>query len=219
MTLQEQITKMQEQMLPLIPGEVLQLLMKKTEELVNSGIAERALKTGEKIPEIILPNAENKLVSVSEYLNSGPVVISFYRGGWCPYCNLELKALQDNLQEIKALGANLIAISPETPDHSLSTSQKHNLQFEVLSDVGNKVSKKFNLVFNLAEELRPIYKQFNFDIPSYNGNDSWELPIPATYIVNSDGIIENCYVDANYTTRMEPADIIESLKKIKIKSV
>lgn len=214
MLLEMQIKKMQEQMLPKIPENVLNLLQSKTQELINSGIADKAFKKGNKIPQITLKNAHNNLINVNELLKDGPVVISFYRGGWCPYCNLELKALQENLEEIESTGAKLIAITPELPDKSLTTSEKHKLEFEVLSDVGNKISKQFGLEFKLAEELHGIYKQFNFNIHDYNGDDSWSLPIPATYIINKEGVITDCFVNANYTTRMEPAAILDALKKL-----
>jgi len=214
MLLKDEIQKMQEAMLPQIPEDVLKLLFSKIEELVNSGIAERSLNEGDEIPQINLPNAVGKTINVNSMLKDGPVVISFYRGAWCPYCNLELKALQNALPEIKSLDAQLIAISPNTPDNSISSIEKHGLEFEVLTDAGNKIAKEFRLVFNLAEELHPIYQQFNFDIPKYNGDESWELPIPATYIVNTDGKIVHAFVNADYTKRMEPTEIISKLKEL-----
>ena len=214
MLLKDEIQKMQEAMLPQIPEDVLKLLFSKIEELVNSGIAERTLSEGDEIPQINLPNAVGKTMNVNSMLKDGPVVLSFYRGAWCPYCNLELKALQNALPEIKSLDAQLIAISPNTPDNSISSIEKHGLEFEVLTDAGNKIAKEFRLVFNLAEELRPIYKQFNFDVPKYNGDESWELPIPATYIVNTDGKIVHAFVNADYTKRMEPTEIISKLKEL-----
>jgi peroxiredoxin len=216
MLLKDEIQKMQEAMLPQIPEDVLKLLFSKIEELVNSGIAERTLTEGDEIPQIILPNAVGKTINVNSMLKDGPVVISFYRGAWCPYCNLELSALQKALPEIKALDAQLIAISPNTPDNSISSIEKHGLEFEVLTDAGNKIAKEFRLVFNLAEELRPIYQQFNFDIPKFNGDESWELPIPATYIVNTDGKIVHAFVNADYTKRMEPTEIISKLKELTV---
>ena len=216
MLLKDEIQKMQEAMLPQIPEDVLKLLFSKIEELVNSGIAERTLTEGDEIPQIILPNAVGKTINVNSMLKDGPVVISFYRGAWCPYCNLELKALQQALPEIKALDAQLIAISPNTPDNSMSSIEKHGLEFEVLTDAGNKIAKEFKLVFNLAEELRPIYKQFNFDISKFNGDESWELPIPATYIVNTDGKIVHAFANADYTQRMEPTEIINKLKELTV---
>jgi peroxiredoxin len=214
MLLKDEIQKMQEAMLPQIPEDVLKLLFSKIEELVNSGIAERTLNEGDEIPQINLPNAVGKTINLNSMLKDGPVVISFYRGAWCPYCNLELKALQNALPEIKSLDAQLIAISPNAPDNSISSIEKHGLEFEVLTDAGNKIAKEFRLVFNLAEELRPIYKQFNFDIPKYNGDESWELPIPATYIVNIDDKIVHAFVNADYTQRMEPTEIISKLKEL-----
>ena len=214
MLLKDEIQKMQEAMLPQIPEDVLKLLFSKIEELVNSGIAERTLNEGDEIPQINLPNAVGKTIDVNSMLKDGPVVISFYRGAWCPYCNLELKALQNALPEIKSLDAKLIAISPNTPDNSISSIEKHGLEFEVLTDAGNKIAKEFRLVFNLADELRPVFKQFNFDVPKYNGDESWELPIPATYIVNTDGKIVHAFVNADYTKRMEPTEIISKLKEL-----
>jgi len=216
MLLKDEIQKMQEAMLPQIPGDVLKLILGKTEELVNSGIAERTLTEGDEIPQINLPNAVGKTIDVNSLLKEGPLVINFYRGAWCPYCNLELNALQKALPEIKSLDAQLIAISPNTPDNSISSIEKHGLEFEVLTDAGNNIAKEFRLVFNLAEELRPIYQQFNFDIPKYNGDESWELPIPATYIVNTDGKIAHAFVNADYTQRMEPTEIINKLKELTV---
>ena len=136
-----------------MPEEALKAFMEATENLVKSGIAEMALNVGDRLPDFTLPNAKGEAVSSAELLKSGPLVINFYRGGWCPYCNLELNALQKAVPQIDALGTRLVAISPELPDKSLSTAEKNSLTFEVLSDKGNAVSKTFGLVFALAEEL------------------------------------------------------------------
>ena len=123
--------------------------------------------------------------------------------------------MQLALPEIEALGAQLVTVSPELPDKSLSTAEKNALAFEVLSDVGNKVARDFGLVFSLAEELRPIYASFGIDIPAYNGDDTFELPMPATYVIDTDGTILHAFVDADYTSRLEPAEIVEILKTTK----
>ena len=123
--------------------------------------------------------------------------------------------MQLTLPEIKALGAQLVTVAPELPDKSLSTAEKHALAFEVLSDVGNKVARDFGLVFSLAEELRPIYASFGIDIPAYNGDDTFELPMPATYVIDTNGTILHAFVDADYTSRLEPAEIVEILKTTK----
>ena len=212
MSLKHEIEVMQQELLPQIPKAVLETLLATTEKLVQSGITDKSLKKGDKAPSFTLPNATGKSVNSSEFLKDGPLVVSFYRGGWCPYCNVEFHALQQAFPEMEGLGVKLVAISPQTPDNSLSTYEKHALTFEVLSDVGNRVARDFGLVFALAKEVRPIYKEFSFDIPAHNGDDSFELPIPATYVIAPDGMIVYSFVDADYSHRAEPADIIEVLK-------
>jgi peroxiredoxin len=214
MSLKHEIEIMQQELLPQIPKEVLETLLATTEKLVQSGIADKSFKKGDKAPSFTLPSATGKSVNSSELLKDGPLVVSFYRGGWCPYCNVEFHALQQAFPEMKELGAKLVAISPQTPDNSLSTYEKHALTFEVLSDVGNRVARDFGLVFALAEEVRPIYKEFSFDIPAYNGDDSFEIPIPATYVIAPDGMIVYSFVDADYSHRAEPTDIIKVLKEL-----
>ena len=150
------------------------------------------MKQGDTIPAFTLSDATGKQVSSDQILESGPVVISFYRGGWCPYCNLELWALQKALPEIKANNASLLAISPESPDHSLTTQEQYALKFPVLSDHKNQVAKKFGLVFELGSELVSLYKdKFEFDLVTINGTKNVELPIPATYVVDRE---KNCSV-------------------------
>ena len=212
MSLQEQISEMQQQMLPNFPAEVLAAMQNATEELIGSEIADKSLKVGDRIPDFALPNAMGNAVCVNDLLDNGPVVLNFYRGGWCPYCNLELHALQQALPEIESQGARLVAISPETPDHALTTAESHDLGFEVLSDAGNQVARKFGLVFTLAEELRPIYAGFGIDIPAYNGDETFELPMPATYVVSGDGIICYAFVNADYTKRAEPDEVVRALQ-------
>lgn len=214
MTLATDLQAYQAQFKTKAPAEVQGVMATATENLAASGIIDRSLKVGDRIPAITLPDATGKSFSVQEALAKGPVVIAFYRGGWCPYCNLELKALQNVLPEIKAAGATLIAISPETPDNSLSTQEKNELTFTVLTDDKNAVSRELGLVFALPEELRPIYSSFGINIPAYNGDESFELPVPATYVVAPDGSIVYAFADADYTKRAEPADVVSALKAI-----
>src|SRR6266404_8192805 len=153
-------------------------------ELAASGISQHALKAGDRVPDFRLPDARGDYVRLCDLLAKGPVVLSFYRGGWCPYCNLELRALQKVLPQITALGAQLVAISSQTPDESLSTAEKNELAFPVLSDVGSATAKAFGIAFDLAEELRPIYARFGHALPDKNGDESRVLPIPATYVID-----------------------------------
>lgn len=215
MSLQDQIIEFQKEFLKNVPDEVLKVILKATERLAQSGIANNSLKVGDKAPSFSLPGVNGKSVPSIQLIEKGPLVINFYRGGWCPYCNLELKAYQDILPEIEKLGAQLIAISPNLPDKSLSTKEKNSLAFEVLSDIGNKTAREFGLVFTLDDKIRPIYKQFGINIPEDNGDESYELPFPATYVVNSDGTIVLAFVDADYTKRLDPAEVIKALKTLK----
>ena len=184
------------------------------EKLHSSHTGESAISVGEIAPNFTLPDATGEVINLHDKLNEGPVVLSFYRGGWCPFCNLELQALQTLLPEIKALGANLVGISPETPDNSMTTVEKQQLQFDVLSDVGNKTARDYGLLFTVYEEMRPLYLKWGLDIPASNGDDSWELPVPATYIIDSNCVARAAHVDKDYTKRMEPEQILTALRSM-----
>lgn len=179
--------------------------------ILDSNIGENALRVGNAAKPFTLPNATGGQTNLSDLTSAGPVVLSFYRGGWCPYCNMEFKALNDIVPQIKELGAQLVGISPELPDQSMSTKEKHSLQFEVLSDVGNQVAKDYGIVMNVPERFRPYYLQWGLDVPKVNGDDSWELPIPATFIIDNQGTIRDRYINKDYRQRMEPEDIIKAL--------
>lgn len=194
--------------------ETIQTMLQATAELKASGIENRALAAGDRVPAFTLPNANGEPVRLTDLLDRGPVVLNFYRGGWCPYCNLELAALQAQLPDIQALGASLVAVSPEQPDKAAGTRARHQLEFEVLSDRGNRVSRQFGLVFTLPESIRTIYASFGTDLPAYNGDDRFELPLPATYVIRADGTIGYAFVDADYTRRMDPAEIIQVLRDL-----
>ena len=196
------------------PEKIKSVMATATTDLIESKLAEKSLGKGDKIPDFSLPNAVGEEVSLNSLLAKGAAVISFYRGGWCPYCNMELRALQQALPEIEAKGASLVAISPETPDASLSTKEKNELSFEVLSDRNNQLAKKLGLVFTLPESLRPIYKNFGIDIPAHNGEDTFELPLPATYVVAADGTVVYSFAHADYTKRLDPAEIINALDNL-----
>lgn len=213
MTLQQMITDLQAESLPNIPPEILQTMRQATQELVASGIAGKAVQPGEQAPGFTLSNTRGESVSLAPLLEKGPVVLNFYRGSWCPYCTLELKALHDALPEITALGASLLSISPNVVEKSADFADENPFDFDILSDVDNKVADKYRLVFTLADELRPIYEKFGVDLQAFDGNDRFELPMPATYVVRADGTIAAGFVHEDYTQRMEPADIIECLEQ------
>lgn len=176
--------------------------------LQESGAADQALNVGDTAPDFELPNALGETVQLFDLLRSGPVILSFYRGQWCPFCNLELRALQAAMGDIEEAGATLVAVSPNTPDTSLTTVEKHSLTFPVLSDHDSLVAKQFNLVYEMTRENIENYASKGRDIPEYNGTDKWELPIPATYVIDTDRVIRYAYVDFNHRRRAEPAEVV-----------
>ncbi|MCU7921163.1 MAG: AhpC/TSA family protein [Candidatus Thiodiazotropha sp. (ex Dulcina madagascariensis)] len=173
-----------------------------------------ALREGDQAKSFQLPNNKGGMTALADLLAQGPIVISFYRGGWCPYCNLEFKALNDILPTINELGAKLVGISPELPDNSMSTAERHQLKFEVLSDVGNVIAREYGVIMDVPASMRPLYLQWGLDVPAANGDDTWELPIPATYVIDGDGQVVFAYVNKNYTERSEPSEIVRALKSI-----
>ncbi|MEM9868834.1 MAG: peroxiredoxin-like family protein, partial [Bacteroidota bacterium] len=140
------------------------------------------------------------------------LIISFYRGGWCPYCNMELRALQKHADVLGQLGANLVAISPETPDNSLTTLEKNQLQFKILSDGDNHYAKKLNLTFQMPENLKEVYHSFGIHVDHHNGNSDFELPMPATYIIDTNRTVIYHFVPEDYTQRMDPEEIVAFLR-------
>lgn len=184
------------------PAEVMAAMETATAKLAASGLGNKTLKRGSHMPDFELPDATGKIVRSIDLRAKGALLISFYRGHWCPYCSLELKALQERLADITAKGATLVAISPQTPDQSLTTQQKHELRFPVLSDSGNKIARKFGLVYTLDEGLRPIYQAFGIDLNAHNGDSSFELPVPATYLVDKNGTVLDSYVNVDYRERL-----------------
>ncbi|WP_028283070.1 peroxiredoxin-like family protein [Olleya marilimosa] len=181
----------------------------------DSGILDNALNIGDKALDFTLKNHLNQDVSLYDQLKNGPVVLTWYRGGWCPYCNITLHYLQNKLADIKAEGATLLAITPELPDNSINTSEKNNLEFSVLSDVGNVIGKNYGVVFKLTPEVATIYND-GFGLNEKNGDASNQLPLAATYVINTKGIIQYAFLDADYTKRAEVLDILNVLKKLKL---
>jgi len=216
MSLTQDLANLAAQIADQMPDDVQAKMAAAAIDLTHSGITDQVLTEGDTMPRFTLPNATGQTIDSQVLLQSGPVVISFYRGGWCPYCNLELRALQQALPEIQKAGAQLVTISPQTPDNSLSTAEKHDLSFEVLSDVGNQVARQFGLVFRGCFKLRPIYQSLGIDLPAHNGDDSFELPIPATYIVNTNGKIVHAFVNVDYQQRQDPEGILTVLKNLKV---
>jgi peroxiredoxin len=213
-TLAQQIEEFQQNMSGRSPSDVGAALRAETERIIRSGVGAQAVKEGERAPDFALPDATGGKVQLADLLQRGPVVVTFYRGEWCPYCNLTLRAYLAVLPEITALGATLVAVSPQTPDNSLTTAEKKGLTFPVLSDVGNRVARQYGLVFALSAAARPFYTAIGSDLPAYNGDASWELPVPGTFVIASDGTVRLAFVDPDYTHRLEPAAIVAALRDL-----
>lgn len=185
-----------------------------TQKIAESDLIANALQVGDQAKDFTLKNALGKEVRLYDALKNGPVVLTWYRGGWCPYCNLTLNALQKELPKFQAAGATLFALSPEVPDSSLSTKEKNSLNFEVLSDLHNKVGKEYGIVYKLTDEVSERFNK-NFGLNKQNADESNELPLAATYIINKEGKITYAYLDADYRNRAEPIDITKALQEIK----
>lgn len=196
-----------------VPHSVIETMHRATAELIGSGAVQKALKAGDLLPDFTLADPEGNPVSSLGLLAKGPLVISFYRGVWCPYCNMELKALQAALPQFEALGAGLVAISPQNPVNSRKSVRQNNLTFPILSDPHNAVAAAFGLRFKMQDYLIELYKSLKNDLPAFNGDPSWTLPMPARFVVGQDGIILYAEVNPDYTRRPEPGDMLPALRR------
>jgi peroxiredoxin len=213
-TLSEQLEEYRVGWMQRVPPERRAMMERHIAHLVETGFGQRGKQVGDQAPAIVLPDAHGKSFDVASLLTKGPIVATFYRGGWCPYCNLELKAYQSLLPRFAAAGASLVAISPEKPDDTVSTAEKNALTFPVLSDVGQSVGKAFGIVYAFTEELRAVYDGFNRDIPATNGTpNDWSLPLSATYVIAPDGVILFADTSVDYRYRTDPLDVLSVLER------
>lgn len=192
--------------------ETVALVAAANERLAASGLLGRIRKQGDLFPAATLPDASGREVDLALRLRQGPLIISFYRGGWCPYCNLELRAYQVLLDDIRAAGGDLVAISPERPDDALSTAEKNDLSFMVLSDVDGRLAAALGIRFDLDDPIIGLYRKFGHDLPARNGDGRWSLPVPATFVVDREGTILLAHADPDYRNRLEPADALAALR-------
>ena len=197
-----------------VPAEVKQVYIDAEEEITLK-LPSPGLKVGDTAPDFTLQDAFGKKVSLSEELKKGPVVVTFYRGSWCPYCNLQLRAYQKNIKQFQKYGATLIAITPQQPDRSKDQLKKTPLDFEIVSDLDSKVAKDYKLFFKVPEALSKLYKErYDIDLEYFNGKDRKELPVPGTFIIDRNGVIQSAFAKVDYTARMEPQAIIDALANL-----
>ena len=202
-----------------VPRSVIDTMHRATEELIASGAAGQALKAGDIAPLFVLKEPGGKSVSAAELLAQGPLVVSFYRGVWCPYCNIELQALQEAVPAFRELGGNLAAISPQNAVNSRKSIRINGLDFPILSDPGNKTAAAFGLRFALPDYLIGLYKSLKNDLPAFNGDASWTLPMPGRFVIGKDRVIRYAEVNPDYTRRPEPADMLPALRSARVTRV
>lgn len=209
--LKQQIEELNENLAKQLPTEVLEVFGKSIQDLKTKNIEENSVATGDRFPDFSLPNTNNEIVKLQELLQNGKVIVAFFRGSWCPYCNLELKALQDSLKKIIGRKAILVAISPQTPDYSEELKGTHILDFELLTDKNNTLAKKLGISFGLQDYVIPTYGSLGIDLSEYNENHNNELPVPAVFLIDTNGSITYKFVDANYMNRINIKELIEQL--------
>ena len=212
MSLKEELGAFAQQISENAPQEVLETMGAEIGKLAESGIMNTALKVGDKAPDFELKDSAGSPINLGDLTEKGAVVISFNRGNWCPFCNIEFKHLQNTVNEIKNAGANLVVISPQLQEKSAELIAQNELSYPILFDKENEVAKKFGIAFTLAESLRPIHKAFEMDIPAHNGDESFGLPIPATYVINSNKKIIFASINPNWMERAESNEYLSVLK-------
>lgn len=181
--------------------------------LEASGLRASVPTPGRRAPDFELPNADGATVRSADLRARGPLVVKFYRGSWCSYCNVEVRALMEVLGEIRALGGDMVAITPELPDQAAKMTAKHGLAFEVLSDFGNSVARQYGLVWTLPDRVRRFYGRIGLDLQRSNGDDSWELPIPGNFVVAPDGTLLDVFANPDYRVRQEPAAVVDVIRR------
>ncbi|MFE0374252.1 peroxiredoxin-like family protein [Streptomyces inhibens] len=211
MSLNDELTAFFRALYPEIPAAAREVMERAGRDLAASGQADRAVQVGDTAPHFSLPTATGETLTLDTLLSAGPVVLTFYRGAWCPYCNFALRALQEQTGAIAAHGAQLVAVSPQIPDESLTLAEKHALTFPVLSDLGCDTAKQYGLSFDLPDDLAAVYDSFGFDLQRVNGGHPRTLPVPATYVIDRDATIRWAFIDTDYTARAEPSDILAAL--------
>ena len=184
-------------------------------EIAASGILEKAVKKGDKAPDFTLPNAIGESVNLYAALENGPVILTWYRGSWCPYCNIQWHSSQESLGTIADAGAQLMAVSPELPDSALTWKEKEELEFAVLSDLGNEVAREYGVVYRIPDAISAGYVAGGRnDLTEYNGDDSLELPLAVTYVIDTDGTVVYSFVDADYRKRAETSEVVEAVTQL-----
>jgi len=208
-TLREILTERRAKTVQYVPAETLAVHARVVAELRAQGLAAKSLAVGARMPEFSLPDHNGKVVSSADLLGHGRLIVCFFRGRWDPFCCGQMEAMNRALPEFEQAGASLVAISPQTVKQSFFMADQHRLGFPLLSDAGNQVARQFGLFYRVPPEQESIYRRAFINLPLANGDESWELPIPATYVADSDGTVLFAYANEDYAERAEPGEILE----------
>jgi len=215
MTFPERLLNLKQKIESGLPQEAINIMHGATKTLQESDIEAAILKVGEKAPEFSLPDQNGNSINSTDLLKKGPIILTFYRGVWCPYCNLDLGNLKRYMNDFEAGNATLLSISPQIAEHNAQIIERQRLPFDLLSDLGNEVAAKLGLRWEMVDPLKSLYNdQFQISLPKYNGEDSWTLPMPARYLIDTEGIVRYAEAKADYTNRPNPDALIEVLKAL-----
>jgi peroxiredoxin len=213
-TVSDQLQTLHAQLTEQAPAEILEGFSQSIERLKLTDFASRAPQPGDTAPDLSLPDQKGTLQTLSSLLAEGPVVLIFYRGAWCPYCNVLVGAFGQAAEEFMARHAQLVAVSPQLPDHSLTMAEKHELPFAVLSDVGGQVMDRYGIGYEVDAETQEVLKAVGNDLTKFNGADGWKLPAPAVFLIDRDGTVRFARVDADYRQRAEPSEVLAALDEL-----
>ena len=214
MSLQDQLDAFKQVFKTQAPAAAFEAFARSTQELIDSGQADRAVKAGDIAPDFTLTDQDGVSVSLKDMLANGPLVISFYRGVWCPYCNIELKALEEEMSEIRSRGAQLIAVSMQGASDSRKSQRDNGVSFPILTDKAGEVANQFGIRWSLQDYVIPIHDGFGVNLPKIHGDGQWNLPMPARYVIDTDGTVAYAEVNPDYTRRPEPSDLFPVLDKL-----
>ncbi|WP_294962840.1 peroxiredoxin-like family protein [uncultured Gilliamella sp.] len=210
----EELKVLQKDMSTQLPKDMLNIMANSLSDMLTKNLNSHALKKGNIAPDFSLISTKKQKVNLYELLNTKPVIISFFRGSWCPFCVKELQHFQNNLKQLQQVSdVHFIAISPQKIEISAKLQQDNAIDFTILSDVGNHIAQQYGLVFTLPQNVRELYQNLGADIPKFNGDDSYQLPIPATYLIGQDKQILFSYINVNYMERVDISELVDVLKR------
>jgi peroxiredoxin len=210
-SLAKQIENLNNELSKQVPQEVLEIFEKSIADLKTQNIENGSIKVGAIVAPFSLLNTKNQLIHSKDILSKGKIILAFFRGSWCPYCNLELRELQNNIAKIAGKNTTLLAVSPQSPDHSMALTDKHELTFEVLTDKNNALAKQLGISFKLQEFALPIYQAIGINLEEFNLNNENALPIPAVFVIDTDGSVIYKFIDTDYRNRLDIDELIQSL--------